>query len=233
MKRMYSDNAQDLKIDSQPWAHTIDLINGAIGLRAVGSTDVKWSDGITKFFYPKGGSGANRFQGGMRVQPYMASGPTPTWTEIKKTDFNEGEFPAPLAKTEVIFDLNSDDTVQIPNDAFRISSKSGTAESTLIVINRDTQDVIHKINYASTANAECTFDAWDFISQIKEWYREKGWVETDGESETIVIPSDYVIIQGTYVAVKGEALPPEVRIKYNSDPNNHIYVLPRTIVMPE
>ena len=44
MKRMYSDNAQDLKIDSKPWAHTIDLINGAIGLRAVGSTDIKWSD---------------------------------------------------------------------------------------------------------------------------------------------------------------------------------------------
>ena len=233
MKRMYSDNAQDLQIDSKPWAHTIDLINGAIGLRAVGSTDIKWSNGTTKFFYPKGGSGANRFQGGMRVQPYMAAGPTPTWTEIKKTDFTDGEFPAPLAKTEVIFDLNADDTVAIPNDAFRISSKSGTAESTLIVINRETADVIHKINYASTADAECTFDAWDFISQIKEWYREKGWVETDGESETIVIPSDYVTIQGTYVAVKGEALPPEVRIKYNSDPNNNIYVLPRTIVIPQ
>ena len=231
MKRMYSDNAQDLKIDSKPWAHTIDLINNAIGLRAVGSTDIQWSNGTTKFFSPKGGSGENRFQGGMRVQPYMTAGPTPTWTEIKKADFDT--FPAPLAKTEVIFDLNSDDTVQIPNDAFKISSKSGTAESTLIVINRDTADVIHKINYASTADVEVTFDAWDFISQIKEWYRQKGWVETDGESETIVIPSDYVTIQGTYVAVKGEALPPEVRIKYNSDPNNHIYVLPHTIVMPQ
>lgn len=233
MKRMYSDGAQDLKIDSQPWAHTIDLINSAIGLRAVGSTDIKWSDGTTKFFYCRGGSGANRFQGGLRVQPYMASGPTPTWTEIKKTDFADGEFPAPLAKTEVIFDLNSDDTVQIPNDSFRISSKSGTSESTLVVINRETQDIIHKINYTSTANAECTFDALNFINQIKEWYRQKGWIETDGESETIVIPSDYVTIQGTYVAVKGEALPPEVRIKYSSDPSNHIYVLPRTVVMPE
>lgn len=231
MKRMYSDNAQDLKIESKPWSHTIDLINGAIGLRAVGSTDIQWSNGTTKFFYPKGGSGDNRFQGGMRVQPYMAAGPTPTWTEIKKADFDT--FPASLAKTELIFDLNSDDTVQIPNDAFRISSKSGTAESTLIVINRDTADVIHKINYASTADVEVTFDAIDFINQIKNWYRQKGWVETDGENETIVIPSDYVTIQGTYVAVKGEALPPEVRINYNSDPNNHIYVLPRTIIMPE
>ena len=120
MKRMYSDNSQDLQIDSKPWAHTIDLVNGAIGLRAVGSTDIKWSNGTTKFFYPKGGSGANRFQGGMRVQPYMAAGPTPTWTEIKKTDFTEGEFPAPLAKTELILDLNSDDTVQIPNATFGI-----------------------------------------------------------------------------------------------------------------
>lgn len=233
MKRMYSDNAQDLQIDSKPWAHTIDLINGAIGLRAVGSADIKWSNGTTKFFYPKGGSGANRFQGGMRVQPYMSAGPTPTWTEIKKTDFNEGEFPAPLAKTELIFDLNSDDTVSIPNDAFRISSKSGSSESTLIVINRETQETIHKINYSSTADVESTFDAFDFINQIKEWYRQKGWVETDGESETIVIPSDYITIQGTYVAVKGEALPPEVRINYKSDPNNHIYVLPRIIVTPQ
>ena len=232
MKRMYTDGAQDLQIDSKPWAHTVDLINGAIGLRAVGSADIVWSNGTTKFFYPKGGSGDNRFQGGMRVQPYMASGPTPKWTEIQKTDFNDGEFPAPLAKTELILDLNSDDTVAIPNDAFRISSKSGTAESTLIVINRDTPDAIRKINYASTADVEVTFDAWGFISQIKEWYREKGWIETDGESETIVIPSDYITIQGTYVAVKGEALPPEVRINYNSDPNNNIYVLPRTIIMP-
>ena len=233
MKRMYSDGAQDLKIDSKPWAHTIDLINGAIGLRAVGSADIKWSDGTTKFFYPKGGSGANRFQGGIRVQPFISGGQNPTWTEIKKTDFGAGTFPAAGSKTELILDLGADDTVAIPNDSFRISSKSGTAESTLIVINRDATDVIHKINYTSTADVEVNFDAFDFINQIKEWYREKGWIETDGESETIVIPSDYVTIQGTYVAVKGEALPPEVRINYNSDPNNHIYVLPRTIVIPE
>lgn len=233
MKRMYSDGAQDLKIESKPWSHTVDLINGAIGLRAVGSADIVWSNGTTKFFYPKGGSGDNRFQGGMRVQPYMAAGPTPTWTEIKKADFTEGEFPAPLSKTEVIFDLNSDDTVSIPNDSFRISSKSGTAESTLIMINRENGSAIHKINYASTADTEVTFDAFDFINQIKDWYRQKGWIETGDGSETIVIPSDYVTIQGTYVVVKGEALPPEVRINYNDDPNNNIYVLPRTIMMPK
>ena len=233
MKRMYSDGAQDLKIDSQPWAHTIDLINGAIGLRAVGSTDIKWSNGTTKFFYPKGGSGANRFQGGMRVQPYMASGPTPTWTEIKKTDFTDGEFPAPLAKTELILDLNSDDTVAIPNDALRISSKSHADESTLIMINQEVGEVIHKINYANTADINVGFDTMNFIGQVKDWYRQKGWVETDAESETIVIPSDYITIQGTYVAVKGEALPPELRINYSDRPNNHIYVLPKTIVMPQ
>lgn len=233
MKRMHSDNANDLKFDSKPWAHTVDLINGAIGLRAVGSADINWSNGTTKFFYPKGGSAANRFQGGIRVQPYMAAGPTPTWTEIKKADFDAGTFPAVGAKTELILDLGADDTVQIPNDAFRISSKSGTAESTLIVINRDTEDVIRKINYASTADTEVSFDVWNFINQIKEWYRGKGWIETDGESETIVIPSDYVAIRDAYVVVKGEALPPEVRINYDSDPNNNVYVLPRTIVIPK
>lgn len=230
---MYSDNSQDLKIDSKPWEHTVDLINGAIGLRAVGSADVNWSNGTTKFFYPKGGSGANRFQGGMRVQPYIADGPTRVWTEIKKSDFEAGTFPAVGAKTELILDLNSEDTVEIPNDSFRISSKSGTAESTLVVINRETADVIHKINYARTADVEISFDAWDFINQIKNWYRQKGWIETDEESETIVIPSDYVAIRDTYVVVKGEAIPPEVRINYKDNPNNHIYVLPRTIVMPE
>ena len=120
--------------------------------------------------------------------------------------------------------------VQIPNDSFRISSKSGTAESTLVVINREAADVIHKINYASTANAEVSFDAIDFINQIKEWYQQKGWIDADG---SIVIPSDYVAIRDTYVVVKGEAIPPEVRINYDSDPNNHVYVLPRTIVIPE
>ena len=228
MKRMYSDNAQDLKIDSQPWAHTIDLINGAIGLRAVGSADVQWSNGTTKFFYPAGGSAKNRFPGGIRVQPYIADGPTRVWTEIKKADFDT--FPAAGSPTELILDLSGDDMVQIPNDSFRISSKSGTAESTLIVINREVGDSIHKINYASAANVEVSFGAVDFMNQIKEWYQQKGWVDAEG---SIVIPSDYVAIRDTYVVVKEEALPPEVRINHDSDPNNHIYVLPRTIVTPE
>lgn len=228
MKRMYSDGSQDLQFNTQPWAHTIDLINGAIGLRAVGSADIVWSNGTTKFFYPKGGSGKNRFTGGMRVQPYVMTG---YWQDIKKADFDT--FPAAGSPTELILDLNADDMVSIPTDSFRISSKSGTSESTLIVVNREAQDVIHKINYASTADVEVGFDAIDFMSQIKEWYRQKGWIETDGGSETIVIPSKYVHIVETKVDVDDEALPPEVRINYNSDPNNHVYVLPRTIVIPQ
>lgn len=228
MKRMYSDGSQDLQFNTQPWAHTIDLINGAIGLRAVGSADIVWSNGTTKFFYPKGGSGANRFTGGMRVQPYVMTG---YWQDIKKADFDT--FPAAGSPTELILDLNADDMVSIPQDSFRISSKSRSAESTLIVVNRDTADVIHKINYASTADVEVGFDVIDFISQIKEWYRQKGWVETDGESETIVIPSKYVHITETKVDVEDEALPPEATIRYKDDPNNHVYVLPRTIVIPQ
>ena len=228
MKRMHSDGAQDLQFNTQPWAHTIDLINGAIGLRAVGSADIVWSNGTTKFFYPKGGSGKNRFPGGMRVQPYVMTG---YWQDIKKADFDT--FPAAGAPTELILDLNTEDMVSIPTDSFRISSKSRSAESTLIVVNRDAADVIHKINYASTADVEVGFDAIDFMSQIKQWYRQKGWIETDGESETIVIPSKYVHIVETKVDVEDEALPPEVRIHYNNDPNNHIYVLPRTIVTPQ
>ena len=228
MKRMYSDNAHDLQMDTQPWAHTIDLINGAIGLRPVGSADIVWSNGTTRFFYPKGGSGKNRFPGGIRVQPYVATG---YWQDIKKTDFDT--FPAVGTQTELILDLSADDMVQIPTDAYRISSKSRSAESTLIVINQEAGDVIHKINYASTADMNVGFDIIDFMNQIKEWYRQKGWVETDGESETIVIPSKYVHITDTKVDVEEEALPPEVRIHYRDDPNNHIYVLPRTIVIPE
>ena len=230
MKRMYSDGAQDLDFTSQPWAHTIDLINNSIGLRAVGATDINWSDGTTKFFYPKGGSGANRFQGGIRVQPYVATG---FWTDIKKTDFADGTYPAVGAKTEVIIDLGSEDTVGIPDDTLVISSKNMSGESMLAMINWESGDVIHKISHTSHINMNVSFSAQDFIAQVKDWYRQKGWIETDGESETIVIPSDYVKVGSTIVSVLEEALPPELRINYTSGPINQIYVLPKTIVMPE
>ena len=227
---MYSDNSQDLKFDSKPWSNTVDLINNAIGLRAVGSADVNWSDGASKFFYCKGGSAANRFQGGLRVQPFVGGG---FWTDIKKTDFADGTYPAVGAKTEVIIDLGSEDTVGIPDDTLVISSKNMSGESTLAMINWESGDVIHKINYTTHLNMSVSFDAWDFIAQIKDWYRQKGWVETGDGSEYIVIPSDYVSVGSTLISVKEEALPPEARINYTSSPNNHIYVLPRTIVMPK
>ena len=227
MKRMYSDGAQDLDFTSQPWAHTIDLINNSIGLRAVGSADVNWSDGTTKFFYPKGGSGKNRFQGGIRVQPYVATG---LWQEIKKTDFGAGTFPAAGSPTELILDLGTDDTVQIPNDAYVITNKYRTGQSTLAMINNESGDVIHKIDYATHLNINVVFDAQNFIDQIKDWYRQKGWVDADG---SIVIPSKYVHITDTKVDVEEEALPPELRINYTDSPINHIYVLPKTIVMPK
>ena len=227
---MYSDGAQDLDFTSQPWAHTIDLINNSIGLRAVGATDINWSDGTTKFFYPKGGSGANRFQGGIRVQPYVATG---LWQEIKKTDFAAGTFPAAGSNTELILDFSSEDTVGIPNDAYVITNKKRDGGSTLVMINWESGDVIHKISHTSHINMSVSFDAQDFIDQIKGWYRQKGWIETDGESETIVIPSKYVHITTDKATVEEEALPPELRINYTSGPINQIYVLPKTIVMPE
>ena len=228
MKRMYDNGAQDLKFDSQPWSHTVDLINGAIGLRAVGSADISWSNGSSKFFYCKGGSAANRFPGGIKVQPFVGGG---FWTDIKKTDFDT--YPAVGAKTELIIDLGSDDTVGIPDDTLVISSKNMTGEATLAMINWESGDVIHKINYSTHLNMSVGFESQDFIAQVKDWYRRKGWIETEDGSETIVIPSDYVSVGSTLVSVKEEALPPELRINYTSGPLNHIYVLPRTIVTPK
>ena len=225
MKRMYSDGAQDLDFTSQPWANTIDLINGAIGLRTVGSTDIVWSNGTTKFFYAKGGSGKNRFQGGIRVQPYVLTG---FWQDIKKADFDT--FPAAGTATELILDLNAEDMVSIPDDTYVITSKDKTGRSTLAMINHEPGEVIHKIDYATHLNMSVSFDSIDFMNQIKDWYRQKGWVDAD---DSIVIPSKYVHITETKVDVEDEALPPEVRINYTDSPINYIYVLPKTIVMPK
>ena len=222
---MYSDGAQDLDFTSQPWANTIDLINGAIGLRTVGATDIVWSNGTTKFFYAKGGSAANRFQGGIRVQPYVLTG---FWQDIKKADFDT--FPAAGTPTELILDLNAEDMVSIPDDTYVITSKSKDGKSTLAMINHEPGEVIHKIDYATHLNMNVSFDAVDFMNQIKDWYRQKGWVDAD---DSIVIPSKYVHITETKVDVEDEALPPEVRINYTDSPINYIYVLPKTIVMPK
>ena len=225
MKRMYSDGSQDLDFTSQPWANTINLINGAIGLRTVGATDIVWSNGDTKFFYAKGGSAANRFQGGIRVQPYVLTG---YWQDIKKTDFDT--FPTAGTQTELILDLNAEDMVSIPDDTYVITSKNKDGKSTLAIINHEAGEVIHKIDYTTHLNMNVSFDSMDFMNQIKDWYRQKGWVDADN---SIVIPSKYVHITETKVDVEDEALPPEVRINYTDSPINYIYVLPKTIVMPK
>lgn len=227
MKRMY-DNGPGLNFDAKPWSHTIDLINSSIGLRAVGSADVQWSNGTTKFFYCKGGSAGNRFQGGIRVQPFVGGG---FWTDIKKTDFDA--YPAVGAATELILDIGSDDTVAIPNDDVVVKGDSN--ESTIVMTNQPDDKAIHKVSIFGTSwlNLSVGFDVDGFLAQIQSWYREKGWTETDENgSEMIVIPSKYVKVGSTLVSVLEEALPPEARIIYSDNPDNHIYVLPRAIVSP-
>ena len=227
MKRMY-DNGPGLSFNTQPWSHTIDLINSSIGIRAVGSTDVQWSNGTTKFFYCKGGSAANRFQGGIRVQPFISGG---FWNEIKKADFDA--FPAVGAATELILDISSDDTAEIPND--EVIVKGDSEESAIVMTNQPDDKAIHKVNYASTSwlNLPVSFDIMKFLDQIKSWYRAKGWTEIDENgSEMIVIPSKCVKVGSTMISVQEEALPPEARIVYSDNPNNHIYILPKAIAMP-
>ena len=133
----------------------------------------------------------------------------------------------------MIIDFGSEDTVSIPDDTFVISSKNMSGESTLAIINWESGEAIHKISYTTKLNMSVSFDALDFIGQVKDWYRQKGWIENVDGSEYIVIPSKYVSVGSTLVSVKEEALPPELRINYSDGPINHIYVLPRTIVMPQ
>lgn len=227
MKRMY-DNGPGLHFDTKPWSHTIDLINSSIGLREVGSTDVQWSNGSAKFFYCKGGSAGNRFQGGIKVQPFVGGG---FWSDVKKADFDA--YPAVGAATELILDIGSDDTVEIPNDDVMV--KGDSDESAIVMTNQSEDKAIHKVNILSTSwlNLPIVFDAMNFLSQIQNWYREKGWTEIDENgTELIVIPSEYVKIGSTLVSVKEEALPPEARIFYADRSDNHIYVLPKATVMP-
>ena len=114
-----------------------------------------------------------------------------------------------------------------------MTNKNPDGESTLVMINFGADEAIHRIDYTTHFNISASFDAKDFIGQVKEWYRQKGWIETVDGSEYIVIPSQYVSVGSTVVSVKEEALPPELRINYSDGPRNHIYVLPRTIVIPQ
>ena len=227
MRRMY-ETGSDIYFTSTSWkSNSIDLINGAVGLQTVGSQDIQWSNGSSKFFHQGNGK---RFSGGMNVQPYLTGqGASAAWKEIKKADFDT--FPAAGAKVNVILDLGADDIISIPEDTIYINSDS--EESTLIVLNKGANDAaaFHTVNYANRVQTTIGFDSRGFINQIKDWYRAKGWLEeSDDGSVIITIPSQYVTITATGAEVKGEALPPSAAIYYNPDEFDQIYIIPREIV---
>ena len=227
MRRMF-ETGPKIYFTARSWkSNSIDLTNSSVGLQTVGSQDIQWSNGSSKFFHQGNGK---RFTGGMNVQPYLTGqGASAAWKEIKKTDFDT--FPAAGAKVNVILDLSTDDTVTIPEDTIEINSDS--RESTLIVLNKGANDAtaFHLVNYANRVQSTIGFDTIGFINQIKDWYRAKGWLEENDRGGAIItIPSQYVTITATGAEVKGEALPPSAAIYYNPDEFDQIYVLPREIV---
>ena len=226
MKRMF-DTGSKLYFTSTSWkSNSIDLINASVGLQTVGSENIEWSNGSSKFFHQGTGK---RFSGGINVQPYLTGqGASAAWKEIKKADFST--FPAAGAKVNVILDLSTDDTISIPEDTVHINSDSH--ESTLIVLNKaNDAAAFHTVNYANRVQTTIGFDDIGFINQIKDWYRAKGWLEeTDDGSVIITIPSQYVTITATGAEVKGEALPPSAKIYYSPDEFDQIYILPREII---
>ena len=226
MKRLF-DTGSKLYFTSTSWkSNSIDLINNSVGLQTVGSENIEWSNGASKFFHQGTGK---RFSGGMNVQPYLTGqGASAAWKEIKKADFNT--FPAAGAKVNVILDLGSDDVIAIPDDTIHINSDS--RESTLIVLNNaNDAAAFHTVNYANRVQTTIRFSGIGFINQIKDWYRAKGWLEeSDDGSATVTIPSQYVTITATGAEVKGEALPPSAKIYYSPDEFDQIYILPREIV---
>ena len=226
MKRLF-DTGSKIYFTSTSWkSNSIDLINNSVGLQIVGSQDIEWSNGSSKFFHQGNGK---RFSGGMNVQPYLTGqGASAAWKEIKKTDFNT--FPAAGAKVNVILDLSSEDTISIPEDTIHINSDS--QESTLIVLNNaNDAAAFHTVNYANRVQTTIGFDSIGFINQIKDWYRAKGWLEESDEGGAIItIPSQYVTITATGAEVKGEALPPSAAIYYYPGAFDQIYILPREIV---
>ena len=227
MKRLFDTGSSKLYFTAKSWAsNSIDLINNSVGLQIVGSQDIEWSNGSSKFFHQGTGK---RFSGGMNVKPYLTGqGASAAWKEIKKADFTT--FPAVGAKVNVILDLSTDDTISIPEDTVHINSDS--KESTLIVLNKaNDAAAFHTVNYANRVQTTIGFSSNGFIKQIKDWYRAKGWLEeSDDGSAIITIPSQYVTITATGAEVKGEALPPSAAIYYNPDEFDQIYILPREII---
>ena len=221
------DTGSKLYFTSTSWkSNSIDLVNASVGLQTVGSQDIQWSNGSSKFFHQGDGK---RFSGGMNVQPYLTGqGASAAWKEIKKADFDT--FPAAGAKVNVILDLSSDDIITIPQDTIHINSDS--QESTLIVLNNaNDAAAFHTVNYGNRVQTTINFDTIGFRDQIKDWYRAKGWLEeTDDGSAIVTIPSQYVTITATGAEVKGEALPPSAAIYYSPSVFDQIYILPREII---
>ena len=227
MKRLF-DTGSKIYFTSKKWASTdsINLVNASVGVQTVGSENIEWSNGESKFFHQGTGK---RFSGGMNVQPCLTGqGASAAWKEIKKADFST--FPAAGAKVNVILDLSSDDIITIPDDTMYINSDS--RESTLIVLNNaNDAAAFHTVNYANRVQTTIKFGTIGFINQIKDWYRAKGWLEeADDRSAIVTIPSQYVTITATGAEVKGEALPPSAKIYYSPDEFDQIYILPREIV---
>ena len=227
MKRLFDTGSSKIYFTSTSWqSNSIDLINTSVGLQTVGSQDIEWSNGSSKFFHQGTGK---RFSGGMNVQPYLTGqGASAAWKEIKKADF--GTFPAAGTKVNVILDLSADDVIAIPEDTIHINSDS--QESTLIVLNNaNDAAAFHTVNYANRVQTTIGFDSIGFINQIKDWYRAKGWLEESDEGSAIItIPSQYVTITATGAEVKGEALPPSAAIYYYPGAFDQIYILPREII---
>ena len=227
MKRLFDTGSSKIYFTSTSWkSNSIDLINTSVGLQTVGSQDIEWSNGSSKFFHQGTGK---RFSGGMNVQPYLTGqGASAAWKEIKKADF--GTFPAAGTKVNVILDLSADDVITIPEDTIHINSDS--QESTLIVLNNaNDAAAFHTVNYANRVQTTIGFDSIGFINQIKDWYRAKGWLEESDEGSAIItIPSQYVTITATGAEVKGEALPPSAAIYYYPGAFDQIYILPREII---
>ena len=226
LKRMFT-TGPDIEKEYVVWNHTVDLINGSVGIQVVGSEDVEWHEGTIKFMYCTGGSGVNRVIKGLKVQPFATGS---QWLEVRKSYFTN--YPANGTKVNLILDLNSDDTLQIPNPTYQIYTKN--VGETVLAINRYDSETsnFYRISH-QRKEVSGSYDTFDAIAQIKAFYREKGWLTTDEEgTDTITIPSDYVTVLSTNLSVDTAALPPEIVLHEKRNNNDDILLIPYTVYNP-
>lgn len=225
LKRMFT-TGPDIQKDYVVWNHTVDLINGSVGIQVVGSENIEWHEGSIKFMYCNGGSGANRVIKGLKVQPFATGD---QWLDVRKSYFTN--YPANGTKVNLILDLDSDDTIYIPNPTYQIYTKN--VGETILAINRyDTATSnFFRITHQRT-EVEGNYDSFDAIAQIKAFYREKGWLTTEDGSDTITIPSDYVTVLTNNLSVDTAALPPEIVLHETKNSNQDILLIPYTVYNP-